>query len=188
MTPYGAMIDAVSVHLPMCPRTAVLDALRQITIRFCRETELWTYPIADQVIPADDTMILLDLPIGSVISRVLEMSLDDERIDNYNLKPDGTITLFDPVNRDRTLRGYVVLMPDQQGMDCPDGVYLYWKDVIVAGAVAYLQGQPGREWSQPNMASMHWQLFESGLQQAISRVGSSIDTPQRTRRTKPHYF
>ena len=41
MRPYADLVDQVSIHLEHCPRVAIIDSLRHVSIEFCRRTGCW---------------------------------------------------------------------------------------------------------------------------------------------------
>lgn len=184
MRPYSDLVDQVSIHLEHCPRVAIIDSLRHVAIEFCRRTGCWVESLTLES-PANEAVLQADLPLQSRICRTLQLSAEKDSAHAIgDVQTDGTIVLDEPFTTDTTLYLRVSLAPSTQSLDAPEVLFEDWADAMVSGAVARLQMQPGREWSQPNMAAAHQQRFEQGIDEAKT---ASAHRSMRTGRVRPNW-
>ena len=145
------------------PRVAIIDPPRHVAIEFCRRTGCWVESMTLDS-PAHESVLQADLPLlQSRICRTLHRPpRRTVPSPSGTCRPTAPSFRTKPLNRRHPLYLRVNLAPSTQSLDGPEVLFEDWADAIVSGVVARLQMQPGREWSQPNMAAVHQQRFEQG--------------------------
>ena len=91
MRPYADLVDQVSIHLEHCPRVAIIDSLRHVSIEFCRRTGCWVESMTLDS-PAHESVLQADLPLQSRICRTLQLSAEKDGTQSIgDVQADGTI-------------------------------------------------------------------------------------------------
>ena len=62
----------------------------------------------------------------------------------------------------------------------PDFLYYENEETIKAGVLAQLMKQPGKDWSEPNMAQFYGNAYSAGLLKAKSRGQADFGQPTGT--------
>lgn len=203
MAAYADWVEAASIHLDQCPRVAVLHAIKQCVIEFCMRSKVWTFEHDDIAFNPDDPRYTLDrLPVDSTICHVWSLNgrnycCTPDEMQRFNYEYPNAIILA--VDRDErtgavrdiepsVLKPFVSLKPMQKSLDCPDFIADDYFEVILNGAVAYLQMQPSKKWSSPNTAAFYQSEFLSGIDRAIKRMNEGFNRMKPTNQTKPHYL
>ncbi|MDC4754128.1 hypothetical protein NQ845_17520 [Acinetobacter baumannii] len=191
MANYEDLVSCVAIHVSPCPEQAIMDALKHITRDFCKESLVWVHDCKTATPAAmDDQFILeLDTPENSIIVHVWGI---EGRSGNYHTnQSDYFFSLPNKLTFSKAVKSVkpiVSLMPSQKSNEYPDFISEYFEDCIIAGAVAYLQLQPYREWSQPNAAGPHQQKYLDGIQSAIHLRDNGLNLARKRARVVPRYL
>ena len=174
-------------HLPGCPDATIRTYLASTASTFFARTYLWREQI-DAVYTANnqveydldaDTGIIEDI-IGVVYNEQQLVRTDIrfvgvERLSErgepreYWIQADQTLRIF-PIPESRAaLKVYAVLKPSRSGTGVEDWIYETWADTLVSGTIYQLANTPDKEWSNPQLANMHGQLYENAINKARVR-------------------
>lgn len=190
MAKYDDLIDQVAIHVSPCPENAIIDALRRTVRDFCKKTKLWVYDHEEIAITANQKEFNLNLPEETTALYVWGMngrSGTYSQSDDYYLTFDNRIVFNRPYSHNKALNPLLSLMPSAKSETFSDLIYEYCQDTILAGAVAFLQGQPYRAWSQPNMVGYHTEIYERGVKDAIRMRDDGLNKSRTHYRVKQHY-
>ncbi|EOG9726767.1 hypothetical protein U2E72_13100 [Acinetobacter baumannii] len=181
----------MAIHVSPCPEQAIIDALKHITRDFCKESLVWVHDCKTATPAAlnDQFILELDTPENSIIVHVWGI---EGRSGNYHTnQSDYFFSLPNKLTFSKAVKDVkpiVSLMPSQKSNEYPDFISEYFEDYIIAGAVAYLQLQPYREWSQPNAAGPHQQKYLDGIQSAIQLRDNGLNLARKRARVVPRYL
>lgn len=190
MARYDDLVALVAIHVSPCPEPAIISALQQTTRDFCKETRVWVHDVPETAVIPAQLSYTLELPEQTTIVHVWGI---DGRTGNYELKPEHYITFPNTLNFNKlpardTFKPVVSLMPSAESEEIPDLLVEYFQDYIVSGAVAHLQMQPFRDWSQPNAAEAHLFKYQQGLQEAILMRDNGLNMSKIKGRVRPQYI
>ena len=191
MAEYQDWVDNIVIHLRDCPRSVIVDAVRQAVIEFCERSHIWVYDCPEVEVVADELRYALELPLFTSICHV--WTLKGREFVRECCKPDFRVehpdqVVFAQPTDLKTLRAVVAVKPRRTSQTCPDFMVDDYFEPIASGAVSYLQMQPSSPWSQPNMAVAHQQIFENGVAQAINKRNRGFHLEPVRKSTRPHYF
>lgn len=195
--------DGVASHLVKCPRPSMMLALKASIIKFCNDSRIWVYDVPEIVVTeASGRNYVMDLPEGAVICYIHNLWGRSEPHDqwsydmysgsrepyNYHIDHPDQFVVDSKYIRNHTLDLVVSLKPKQDSLSCPDILLDNYHDAIVSGAVASLQMQPGRSWSEPNMAAQHQAMFMMGVEEAKQKLNQGFGLKQPNYRVRPNFF
>lgn len=175
-------LNTVRREVPGCPNPLIKEEVLSAAIEFCQRTWAYTKDITESV-SKDAETVTITLPEGTGIVGV--NSFTDENGDTeYEIDYSGNVvSLEKPVPYDSDLIINVALKPLPTVSSLPDFLFNDWYQTIAAGAKAKLMIIPGKEWSNPNLAVIHSNLFEDGVGDAIRKEFSkTMPTEKRTAR------
>lgn len=191
MAKYEDLVDQVAIHVSPCPEPAIIDALRRTVREFCEETRILVHDHEDVAVIANQSEIKLVLPEETTALYVWGM---DGRTGTYNQSDDYYLTfdnriVFNKQNGiNKTLKPLLSLMPSVKSTIFSDMIMEYFQDTIIAGAVAYLQGQPHRAWSQPNAVGYHLEKYKEGIAKGIKKRDDGLNKSRSRHKVRPHYI
>ena len=163
--------DVLPYVLP-CPTSITLDALRRAALDFCKTSEAWREHIDATVITGMREIVLTPSHGGKVM-RVMALHIDCIHVphDEFSFA-DQTITLHSRPGRNAMASALVSLGPTRTGCSMPSSLLDEWGETIASGAISRLKGMSGKEieWSDPQGASYHQQLFDEGTARARIQV------------------
>ena len=191
MAKYEDLADQVAIHVSPCPETAIIDALRRTVRGFCKETKLWVFDHEEVAITTNQKEFNLILPEEVTAFYVWGMegrTGNYKQSDDYYLTFDNRIVFNKPYSSNKALNPLLSLMPSAKSTTFSDLIYEYCQDTIIAGAVAFLQGQPYRAWSQPNAVAYHREIYDDGVKDAIRMRDDGLNKSRTNHRVKPHFI
>jgi hypothetical protein len=185
-TYWDKILPLVTPDIPGCPEESIKTALAAISADFCARTHLWRTDIEDQTTVIDQA--LYEVTDCAVIESVLWVLVDDKElvhIDERNVRKedldrkgvpthfwvvdDTQIRLFPIPDSELSIEVRVALKPSRTAKGVESWIYETWADVLASGAVYRLARVPGKEWSNPDLAAMHKNLYEQGVTNARIR-------------------
>ena len=179
------ILPLLLIDAPECPDIVATNALISATRDFCDQSNAWN-EIQDPFTIIDNTDIYdIDVPSDGLVVMVMDawsptyqltgksMEQISQLLPNwqkatgsqpiyFSSQPaSGEIRLFPmPLNAQRlqlTMR--VSYKPTRTATTIDDGLLDDYQDALLAGARAKLMMQPGKAWSNPQLAQMNGQLF-----------------------------
>lgn len=191
MAEYESLVEKVAIHVSPCPEPAILDALKNTVRDFCKKTKGWVFDVPEVLLDPDVMNYELDIPDQSTVIHVWGVYGRTGRYSetaDYYLSFPNTLVFNERVPQRSSLKPLVSLMPGLASSEFPDYLAEYFSDYLVSGAVAYLQMQPFRDWSQPNAAEIHLQKYAAGIHEAERLRDQGLNLSKATGRVRPQYI
>lgn len=190
MAKHEDLVSRVAIHVSPCPEQAILDALRHTVRDFCKKTKGWVYDVPALEPNQDMLGYALSIPDESVAIHLWGI---EGRKGRYQDSTDYYLSFPNQLNFNtkapsKLIQPLISLMPTSSSNEYPDYISEYFDDVLISGAVGYLQMQPYREWSQPNAAGAHIQMYEQGIAQAKRLRDEGLNISKARGRVKPQYI
>lgn len=199
MVSLDAFFSMIRGRLPGCPEAILRDALRDTCIDFCKRTHLLSATVSVPVV-AGETRIELLPDEGEVwsVSKLVRgtapltpVNREEFAAQNYDVLTgtpgyyyfdgDDQLVLGPIPTAAETLVATVVTCPSDTCLAVDDALWRYWRDVIAAGARAWVRRNYG-EWVNVDLEQEDWQRFEAGVYRAIwRRRNGAVDAPLRVR-------
>lgn len=168
------------------PEPTAIDALRNACFDFCRRSLWWTERQDPDAYVEGTSEYQLMAPPGAVIVAVQSVNLDGERVltatvaeDVDRSMPGGwtstgpvkafvqprpdTIQLIPVPNKSGTFACIAAFAPSRATPTVPDGLFTYYLETIVQGALSKLKRMPGQSWTDPAAAVAYERLFLMGI-------------------------
>lgn len=199
MTPLDTFFPLVRGRLPGCPEAILRDALRDTCIDFCRRTHLLASTVSVPVVVGEARIELVpdEGEVWSVaklvrsIAALVPMNREEFEVQGYDVVSgvpnyyyfDGADQLvLGPIpDAAETLTATVVVCPSDSCLTVDDALWRFWRDVIAAGARAWVRRNYG-EWVNTDLEQEDWQRFETGVYRATwRRRNGAVDAPLRVR-------
>lgn len=180
----------VVVECMSAPEPMVVDALRNACFDFCRRSLWWTDRQDADTYASGASEYQLMSPPGAVIVAVQSLNLDGERalapsvaedVDRMFpggwagsgpiqafVQPQPDVIQFIPTpNKSGTYACIVAYAPSRTTLSVPEGLFTYYLETIVQGAISKLKRMPGQAWTDPAAAVAYERLFLLGVNNAL---------------------
>lgn len=204
MRPIEDILPRVMPRVPGAAEPVVLDAIRRAAQELCETTRLWRYTdtfasVADEeLLAAPHEAEIFEIESARFDGQILEPAslawLDENVPDWRNQEGNGPhwITQTNPdsvaiVPRSvGTLAVTLTLKPSDQAETLPDWLVAKYARVLADGALADLMVMPAQDYSNPSLAGVHSQRFQSALDRLASQ---GYQGQQRApKRTTTYFF
>lgn len=164
-----ALLPLILPQTLPCPKSMAMDALRAVAVDFFKRTGAWEASFCE-AIGARDTEIGLCLPKGAVIAGIRKAAIDGEELSGFSYGADG-IRLERACGREAMFQALASLRPKRTADSLPEDLLEEYGDDLAHGAIAKLKAMSGAqvEWSDPQGASLYYQLYEEGVARAKAR-------------------
>lgn len=200
---YTQWLDHVQPHVPDCPSTMILIAVRQACIEFCRSSrylranlDAFNTIVGDdeyELAPPTDTVVAAVLNVrcdGSLLEAARQEDLDGEV--NYwrelegpptrYIQPDEATIILNPIPQEIVaVRIFAALRPSQASGGVDEAIFERFLDPIASGALARLMAMPAVAWSNPELAGYHGQIFNAGIADAADRAARGMTNNRKIR-------
>ena len=190
MAKHEDLSSLVAIHVSPCPEQAIMDALRHVVRDFCKKTKGWIYEAPALNGEPDTSNYEMLIPEKSVAIHIWGI---DGRKGQYQDSSDYYLAFPNQLNFNnkapsKQIQPLISLMPSSNSDEYPDYLAEYFDDHIVSGAVAYLQMQPFREWSQPNASQVHQNKYEQGIIEAKRLRDEGLGISRARSRVRAQYI
>lgn len=182
----------ITPDVPGCPLEIVNRELAITASDFFSRTHLWRETLTSQSTVIDQSNY--DVTECAVIESVQWVLVDnrelvhaEERlIDPERLTLKGRPTHF-WVDKETEIRLYpipdvvfsldarIVLKPARNAKGIPSFAYEKWADAFVSGALYRIARTPGKEWTNPDQAALHKNIYEQAVTNARIRDFRNVD-------------
>lgn len=178
----------VQPHLPGCPEVVIENHLRDAAIDFCERSEVWTYRSAGQATSAGASDYFVDIPSGSLLENVVSLFVENSLLkrvsvlhkpqnqsapqgmpEMYSMLEDQQVRFFPTPDREYAIQTTVVLKPKLSASGVENFIFETHGRTIACGAIASLAIIPGKEWTNPELASYYRGKFLMGVDDAKGR-------------------
>jgi len=173
-TDFITMYDQVMPELPKCPAALIDKQMLNVWIKFCHETQAWTYDLTAINIMDGVQEYRLDglQPSYSQIDSLVTVVLQDVTIEpgtGYTMaNREMAIWLINEPGADVTagLEIQVALRPSRTATYIDTRLYEDWEEQIAKGVMAILMKMPGKAWSGQVMGNRYDREFRDTIAKA----------------------
>lgn len=196
------VLPLIVPELPTCPEATIKEYLPIVASEFFARTFLWRAPLIDAATVAGQAEYdMCSDGFDTVIESVLWLKVDGRAMTHTDprlVDPELMDTAGRPtrfwIERDRAIRlmyipddvfpitGEVVLKPTRVAQTMPQWVYETWIDTLVSGTIYRLCRLRGKDWSDPEFAAIHKNLYEQGVTNARIRDMRNVRQQVRMKR------
>jgi hypothetical protein len=188
---WDKFLPLMAPHLPGCPDLTMRQALAKAATEFCERTHLWREELDEELTVAGQANY--QLFATSTVEKYLSFACNGTELTpthpsmlsgdwrdatgeptHYFLVNDAEIQLYPTPDAAYSLRCLAVIKPKATATGIDSFIYDAHEDPIASGAVARLMLTPGKDWSNPQLAVVHGQLFEKGIDNARARDLRSV--------------
>jgi len=182
MAALSSLYSSVRLYAQQCPDATIDKYLIEAVREFCRQSLYYQATQISNVVSGqsvytlspstgEEVHAIAGLEVDGVTYKSLDQSdigRNDYTITGYQFEPPNYLNIS-PVPTANITNGLeirLVLLPSESTTTIPDSVYRNYKEIIVAGALAYILSQQNEAWSNPELAQFMLQRFEVGFKQA----------------------
>lgn len=183
----------------------LINAIRNSMREFLKRSSIWRADLTPITLVATTGTYALGLGAGTSLADIIKAKIDDEseitpilpgdlereypnwqtetgEVKRYLMEnAPGVIRLIRTPDTEQTLDLKVALMPGPTGTSIPDWIFDQYFEQIGYGAKHRLMRMAGFRWSNPDGASMYFNLFENAIGDAQSAADKGLTTgPLRT--------
>ena len=196
------VLPLITPEVPTCPEATIKEYLPIVASDFFARTHLWRVELDSLSTVADQALYDLTSPFfDAVIESVLWLKVDgknmthtDERLVNpeymdktgqptrFWVVDDTVIRLFYTPDAVMPITGELALKPKRTARGMPGWVSETWIDAIVSGTLYRLCRIKGKDWSDPEFAALHKNLYEQGVTNARIRDLRNVHLQVRMKR------
>lgn len=178
----------VQPHVPGCPEVTIQSHLQEAAASYCALSEIWRFDIEADFTSKNTSDYEIDVPDGAALENILVMFLNGfpiKRISDkhfvlpstsnsgaptyYSIYQDTQIRFFPTPDSKYTFGGTGVLKPKLTATGVEDFIFESHGRAIASGALALLAIIPGKEWTNPDMASYYRAKFHKDIAEAKGR-------------------
>lgn len=191
MATYDDLVPGVAIHISPCPEKVLIDAIKSAVRDFCKRTKLWVYDCPEFESDEIQSIYELNLPLNTRVVNVwgLEGRTGEYKDKtDYFIDADGRLRFNKPIGVKKIIKPLVSLMPGLKSTEFPDYFIDYFSEHIISKAVADLQVQPFRAWSQPSAAVIHLQMYDMGIIEAKRFRDDGLNKSKARTRVRPNYL
>ena len=173
-TNFDTMYDQLMVELPKCPLPLIDKHIRNVWIKFCHETQAWTYDLTAINILDGVQEYRLDgrQPNYTQIDTLIKVIREDVVIEpgtGYTMADrERAIWLEDEPAADVTagLEIQVALRPTRTATYIDTRLYEDWEEQVAKGVLSVLMKMPGKAWSDKTMGNRYDREFRDTIAKA----------------------
>lgn len=176
-------------HVPGCPEPLVEDAVKRVTVKFCRDSHSWKEQINDLYLIEGVDRYEIGIPEESELLEICELYFknDTPLLDWPSINVFGLISFDRPVKpKEHPLVVKVVLVPSKDATGVPDKIGDHYREALIHGAIGILQEIPAKDWSNPQLAMYHKGEYQNGISEARSRAANG--NTKRPMRVAPRFL
>lgn len=189
----------ITPDVPGCPLEIIDRELAITASDFFARTHLWREDLTPQKTGVNRS--LYDITEEAIIESVqwakvdnIELIHTDDRLINpeyltrkgkpthFWIEKESEIRLYPIPDAVFSLDIRLVLKPSRTALGVPDFVYERWADAFVNGAIYRIARTPNKEWTNPEQAALHKNLYEQAVTNARIRDFRNIDLQVKLRR------
>ena len=189
----------ITPDVPGCPLEIVDRELAITASDFFARTHLWREDLSPQNTVVDQShyditdFTTIESVLWAKVDNIDLVHTDDRLINPEYLNRKGKPTHF-WIDKESEIRLYpipdavfsldvrLVLKPKRNAPGVPDFVYQRWADAFVSGAIYRIARTPNKEWTNPEQAALHKNLYEQAVTNARIRDFRNIDLRVKAKR------
>lgn len=168
-----------------CPDPLLSQAIVQTAFDFCDKASAWDALVNDIPVTSGTASYTLPVVTDAMALRAKDVWINGIRIDNGRISAGavdvtydsasgfGVITIRPVPQQDGSMSLRVVYAPTLTATTLPDMLLSRYEQAISAGTKARLMLMPSTAWTNPQLAVVHRQAYESAVTDA--RIESTFD-------------
>jgi hypothetical protein len=187
-TAWESFFRHVQPHLPGCPEVVIENHLRDAAIDFCERSEVWRYSTAEEFTVAGVSDYFVGTPSGAILENVVSLHVDGFLVAqsselyarhnptvpqgsprSFSLFEDRQVRFFPTPDKAYPFAATVVLKPKLSASGVENFIFETHGKTIACGAIASLAVIPGKEWTNPELASYYQNKFLRSVDDAKGR-------------------
>lgn len=178
------LLPLVMPRVPSCPRSVAIGALRDAARDFARQTHVMRAEV--DLPPTDPPQSLYEVAAPPDTELIAVAGAEDEsgRPLAVFFDPPATIGFARALTVPATV--VLVTMPERTAPEMPDVFASRWDEAIKDGALFRLMSMPHVDWTHPQLADTHMQLFQRAVDEA--KGGAARKQSHAAMRVKPRSF
>lgn len=154
-TTIDAFLPDVRADIPSAPEAALLHHIRNSVLDFCSRSLYWREELGPLAFSDVTETLEFAVPEGLDIRQVTAMELSDDETELF-VK--------------------VAVVPERNTDIVAQLIVDRWYDAIVSGAKGRLMMMPQKEWTDPALATLYRQHFESSVLAARREASNGFNT------------
>jgi hypothetical protein len=185
---WANFLPYIQPHLPGCPEIVIENHLREAAAEFCKLSHIWRYDIDKDYTSRNTSDYDIEVPTRTVLEDILVLYLDglpikrvsDRHFDMpsnaqnarptaYSLYQDSQIRFYATPDGKYEFEGVAVIKPSLAATGVEDFIYETHGRSIACGAIYRLAIIPGKEWTNPELATYYKAEFYKHASEARSR-------------------
>ena len=186
----------IQPYLPGCPEIVMESHLQEASATFLQRSEIWRFEIEKDFavknvadypiyIPSSEAVLenIYEIVVnGRQMSRVTDKHLDSTRFGPngcpayYAIYQDTSLRFYPTPDEKYTYTGWGVLKTKLTATGVEDWIFESHGRCISYGALAQLASVPGKEWTNPDLASYYRMKFSMEADEAKSREYRRVAT------------
>ena len=201
-TLWSSFLPYIQPYVPGCPEIIIEAHLQEAAAEFCARSEVWRYDIEQDFTSKGTSDYEIDVPKKAVLENILVLYLNGSALSSvsdrhydlpstatsaapcyYSIYQDSQIRFYPTPDKSYNFEGVGVLKPQLDATGVEDFIFQTHGRCISYGAIAKLAIIPGKEWSNPDIASYYQTKFHMEADIAKGR-----DTRRVNLRVKPAGF
>lgn len=199
---WDKVLDLITPEVPTCPEATIKQYLPIVASDFFARTHLWRVSMEGQNTVANQAVYDISSDsVDTVIESVLWLKVDNKNVvhsDSRLINPeflsktgqptkfwvvdDTMIRLFYIPDQVLPITGEVVVKPTRTAKGIPDWVSQTWIDHIISGTLYRLCKMKEKDWSDPEFAAVHKNLYEQAVTNARIRDMRNVELQVRMRK------
>ena len=178
----------VQPHVPGCPEIVIDQHLREAATDFCERSEVWKYTAEAQTTVPGRAEYFVDVPGGAILENVVAVHVDGLLVSrvselhrhynpnlplgiprSFSIFEGQQVRFFPTPDREYVFHTTSVLKPKLSASGVENFIFETHGETIACGAIASLSIIPGKEWTNPELASYYRQKFLRSVDDAKGR-------------------
>lgn len=178
----------VQPHVPGCPEITIKLHLQEAAVDFCERSAVWRFDIEQDFTAKTLSDYEIFVPDNSLLENILVLYLGGvplkKVVDShhfrssqsglgrpraYSLYQDASIRFYPTPDDKYTFDGVGVAKPTLDATGVEDFIYNTHGRAIACGALGKLLNIPGKEWTNPDLASYYTMKFAKAADDAMGR-------------------
>lgn len=178
----------VQPHVSGCPEVVIENHLRQASVDFCERSEVWRRRLETDYTIQGVSDYELSVPNNALLENITSLFIDglparrvsDFNIENYpdtaegrpqyfSMHEDAEVRLYPTPDARYSLKTDCVLKPGLEATGVEDFIFRTHRQCIAYGALGTLMIIPGKEWTNPELATYYSLKFNKSCDDAKGR-------------------
>lgn len=158
------LLPLVLPRIPSCPRAVAIGALRDAARDFARQTHTMRGELVLQPSTPPQSLYEVAAPPDTELIALARAEDHTGRPLAAFFEPPETVGFIQALTVPATVT--MVTMPERTAPEVPDAFASRWDEAIKDGALFRLMSMPHVDWTHPQLADTHMQMFQRAIDEA----------------------